>query len=72
MFSIFYTYLQPCLLNFILLITMLLWILLDYNKIITNILFLHIALYIIVILAYQLSYFTHEKYIYKFRVRQYK
>ncbi|KAE9525194.1 hypothetical protein AGLY_014438, partial [Aphis glycines] len=58
---------KPCFLNIILLITMLLWILMDYNKFMTNILFLYNALYIMVILAYQFSFCNHELYTYKFR-----
>ncbi|KAF0758898.1 piezo-type mechanosensitive ion channel component isoform X9, partial [Aphis craccivora] len=59
---------KPCFSNIILLITMLLWILMDYNKFMTNILFLYNALYIMVLLAYQFSFCSHELNTYQFRV----
>jgi len=54
--------------NGILLIIMLLWILSNYNRYVTRLLFFYIASYIIITLGYQFSCFDHEKWNFKFQI----
>lgn len=61
---------QPCLVNGILLVMILLWASSDYNNCIMRILFLHITLYLILTFAYQFSYIDHENWIIHIQVNR--